>query len=168
MHNLHTTLKYVQESPVYKAWLSDHPSSYLSSFFKIIEHQDVDWWQVDFYYPKGDTITSFVVDDKVKLATKDAAVFKKPDTSVKALDLAMVKIDMAHALRAAQELQKEKYKGEKTSKTVVLLQTLAQTFWKSEVEFINIVRDANIGTNLLASLHIAKDTHFGTFWCPLL
>ena len=157
MHNLHTTLKYVQESPVYKAWLSDHPSSYLSSFFKIIEHQDVDWWQVDFYYPKGDTITSFVVDDKVKLATKDAAVFKKPDTSVKALDLAMVKIDMAHALRAAQELQKEKYKGEKTSKTVVLLQTLAQTFWNisfltNSFKLVNIRIDAKTGDVLEDSI----------------
>src|SRR3989344_2864464 len=123
MHKLQTALHHVQESPVFKAWQTDHPASYLSSFFKIIEHEDVDWWQVDFYYPKGDTITSFVVDDKVKLATKDAAVFKKPDTSVKALDLTAVHVTMQEALHVAQSLQQEKYKSEKTSKTVVLLQT---------------------------------------------
>src|SRR3989338_6559178 len=117
MHNLQKTLEHVQDSPTFKAWLADHPAAYLSSFFKIIEGQDVDWWQLDFYYPKGDTITSFVVDDQVKLATKDSAVFKKPEDAVQALDLATVLIDVQKALAAAHQIQKTKYHSEKTSKT---------------------------------------------------
>ena len=157
MHKLQTALHHVQESPVFKAWQTDHPASYLSSFFKIIEHEDVDWWQVDFYYPKGDTITSFVVDDKVKLATKDAAVFKKPDTSVKALDLTAVHVTMQEALHVAQSLQQEKYKSEKTSKTVVLLQTLSQTFWNisfltNSFKLVNIRVDAKTGDVLEDSI----------------
>ena len=158
MHNnLQTTLQHVQNSPTFKAWLADHPSAYLSSFFKIIEGQDVDWWQLDFYYPKGDTITSFVVDDKVKLATKDSAVFKKPEDAVQALDLTSVSIDIKKALHVAQELQKEKYNTEKPSKTIVLLQTITRTMWNisfltNNFKLVNIRVDAKTGDVLEDSI----------------
>ncbi len=157
MNNLQKTLEHVQKSPVYQSWLEDHPEAYLSSFFKIIESQDVDWWQVDFYYPKGDTITSFVVDDKVKLATKDAAIFKKEKDTVPALDLTTVHVDVSKALHVAQDLQKEKYKTEKTSKTVVLLQNVRRTIWNisfltSSFKLVNIRVDAKTGNVLEDSI----------------
>ncbi|MBS3144739.1 hypothetical protein J4208_04095 [Candidatus Woesearchaeota archaeon] len=157
MHNLQKTLEHVQDSPTFKAWLADHPAAYLSSFFKIIEGQDVDWWQLDFYYPKGDSITSFVVDDKVKLATKDSAVFKKPEDSVQALDLKTVAIDIKKALHVAQELQKEKYKTEKPSKTIVLLQTITRTLWNisfltNSFKLVNVRIDAKTGDVLEDSI----------------
>ncbi len=157
MHDLHKTLEHVQQSAVFKAWFSEHPASYLSSFFKIIEGQDVEWWQVDFYYPKGDTITSFVVDDKVKLATKDGEVFKKPDDHVQALDLHAVVVDVKKALQIAGQLQKEKYHMEKTSKTIVLLQHMHRTLWNisfltSAFRLVNIRIDAATGDVLEDSI----------------
>ncbi len=157
MHNLQKTLDHVQASPMFKAWLADHPAAYLSSFFKIIEGQDVDWWQLDFYYPKGDTITSFVVDDKVKLATKDSAVFKKEKDIVQALDLKVVHIDIKRALQIAQERQQEKYHMEKPSKTIVLLQMIHRALWNisfltSSFKLVNIRVDAKTGDVLEDSI----------------
>lgn len=150
MRNLQTTLQSVQNSSVFQAWLADHPASYLSGFFKIIEQSDVDWWQVDFYYPKGDTITSFVIDDRVKLATKDSAIFKKPETTVEALDLAAVQIDVHKALEVAHHVQREKYHTEKPSKTIVLLQMIHRVLWNisfltSTFKLVNIRIDAQTG-----------------------
>ena len=157
MHSLRKTLEHVQQSPVFQAWFANHPASYLSSFFKIIEKEDVEWWQVDFYYPKGDTITSFVIDDKVKLATKDSAVFKKEKEPVLALDLTKVSIDIQKALQVAHTLQQEKYHMEKTSKTIVLLQTLNRTIWNislltSTFKLVNIRIDAKTGDVLEDSI----------------
>lgn len=157
MSNLQKTLEHVQQSPVFKAWHTDHPASYLSSFFKIIEQEDVEWWQVDFYYPKGDTITSFVVDDKVKLATKDAAIFKKPDSQVQALDLHSVVLDMKKALHIAEHLQQEKYHMEKPTRTIILLQNIHRTMWNisfltNAFKLMNIRIDAQTGDVLEDSI----------------
>lgn len=157
MHSLRKTLAHVQQSPVFQSWLAEHPASYLSSFFKIIEKEEVDWWQVDFYYPKGDTITSFVVDDKVKLAAKDSAVFKKPHDVVPALDLMTVHIDVKKALQIAQKVQQEKYHTEKPSKTIVLLQMIHRTLWNisfltSTFKLVNIRVDAQTGDVLEDSI----------------
>ncbi|MBI1973067.1 hypothetical protein HYS50_03610 [Candidatus Woesearchaeota archaeon] len=157
MHNLQKTLDHVQQSPVFKAWSADHPASYLSSFFKIIEQEDVEWWQLDFYYPKGDTITSFIVDDQVKLVTKDAAVFKKTKDVVQALDLMHVSLDVKKALSVAHHVQQEKYHTEKPSKTIILLQTLSRPLWNisfltNTFKLVNIRIDAQSGDVLEDSL----------------
>ena len=157
MHNLHKTLEQVQDSSVFQAWIADHPASYLSGFFKIIEQHEVDWWQLDFYYPKGDTITSFVIDDQVKLATKDSAIFKKPDTIVEALDLSAVQIDVKKALEVAHHLQQTKYHTEKPSKTIVLLQMIHRALWNisfltSTFKLVNIRIDAKTGDVLEDSI----------------
>lgn len=157
MHKLQTALKQVQNSATFQAWLEEHPDSYLSSFFKIIEQEDVDWWQVDFYYPQGDTITSFVVNETVKLTTKDSAIFKKPESKIHALDLKTVLVDIQKALAKANEVREEKYKTEKTSKTIVLLQNISRTIWNISLlthtfKLVNVRIDAGTGDVLEDSI----------------
>ena len=79
-------------------------------------------WQLGYYNPSNDTLTSFTVNDKV-IQNPDAEIFKNK-TKVQKLDVDKVKINLDEALSKSEKLQKEKYSVHDPLKKIVILQNL--------------------------------------------
>jgi len=154
---LQDVLEKVESSRVFDHWKKENEASYLCSFFKIVEQEEKDWWQVDFYNPKQDTITSFIKEKEVTLAGKNSKIFKKPNKTVDPLNLDEVSVDIKKALGIAEKLVKEKYEGETATKKIVILQHITDTMWNisfitKTLKLVNIKIDASTGDVLEDSM----------------
>lgn len=154
---LQEVLERVEQSKVFTYWHKDNEDSYLSSFFKIIEDEEKDWWQVDFYNPKKDNMTSFIAEQEVKIAGKDSKIFKKNHEKIDKLDLTTVNISVQKALQLANDLLKEKYKEHRATKKIVILQNMKMTLWNvtfltPSMKLLNVRIDADSGDILEDSL----------------
>ena len=112
----------LEKSTDFTAWQSEHKNSYLSYGFIMIASDVQADWQLGYYNPNKDTLTSFTINETI-IQNPDAEIFKNK-AKVQKLDLRKVKINLDKALTIAKELQKDKYKGHDPIKKIVILQNL--------------------------------------------
>jgi len=117
------TLKKLENSKEFKEWKKDNPDVFLSYGFLIVRENQTDDWKIGYYHKKDDKISSFIVGEKIDIEP-ESEVFKKEKTKVNELDLAKVKFDIDKAIEIAKKLQEEKYKNEKSQKSIIILQKL--------------------------------------------
>jgi len=130
----------LKKSKEFLNWKNKNKNSYLSSCFTILEESKNDW-QFDFYLPSLDKITSFTVNDKIKIQEEEA-IFSKEKTKINKLNLDEVKISFDQVL----EIINKKYK-KKFTKKIIILQNLDKLVWNislldNELNIINIRIDA--------------------------
>ena len=150
---LKDVLERVEGSKVFEYWKKDNEESYLSSFFKIIEAEDKNWWQLDFYNPKKDKMTSFVAEKEIKLVGKDSKIFKREHDQVSELSLDNVNVDEKKAVQITLDLLKDKYDNAKVTKKIVILQNVQSIIWNISLltptlKLLNVRIDADSGAVL--------------------
>ena len=84
-------------------------------------------WQFDFYDEKKERMTSYLVNDEIRLVEKNAEVFKNGSLEIERLDLDEVMVGVEEALKRAEVVLKEK--GLSVSKVVITLQKSKEIFW---------------------------------------
>ena len=151
MLSLQAALERVQTSDVYKTWETSHEQGYLSSFFAIVEGDAPKSWQVDFYTPDKDQITSFTLNGETIEMQESSKIFKEKETKVEQLDLTNVKKDLQEAFEIANMVSEEQCKGETITKKIVILQNIKQPLWNlsyitSSFNILNVKIDAEKGT----------------------
>jgi len=122
-------LKRLEESKEFKEWKEKNKEDYFSyAFCEINEQGGV--WQMGYYNKKEDKITTFIVDEEIKVMPQQE-VFKKPDMKVNKVELGKVKLSFAEIIDKASEFQKKEYPKEETNKTIAILQNLEKlgTVW---------------------------------------
>lgn len=134
-------------STVFKGWSQGHQGSFLSHFFCQIDSSFAlkGKWEIGFYSPDKDKISTFVVDDEFTLKP-DESVFKKPDGVVSELKLDGV---------MPYEEAKEKVRGEfgklfpseQLGDGFVILQNIEKVMWNftlmsKTLKFLNVKIDA--------------------------
>lgn len=110
----------LKQSKEFKDWVIKNEDSYLSYGF-LMPTQEEEEWQIGFYMPKIDKITTFVVSKNI-LINPETEVFKNED-KVKELDIKK-NISYKDALDFASTIQKEKYSQHKPIKTIMILQNI--------------------------------------------
>lgn len=115
-------LQKLNKSSEFVEWHTKHNNSYLSYGFIMIAKDVRADWQLGYYNPSNDTLTSFSV-NKTVIQNPDAEIFKNK-TKVQKLDLAKVKITLEKALDKSEKLQKEKYSVHDALKKIAILQNL--------------------------------------------
>lgn len=124
------TFDAVTLSPVFREWHAQHPDSFLCGFFCMMNVDEEGNFQVDFYNPSTDTISSFiVVDDKVVLSQDESKIFKQEDSRMKELDVELMNIGDREALALVQKLQREKYPQERFVKFILVGQAKNAPLW---------------------------------------
>ena len=124
MDKLKSTLKKVESSKEFKAWEKGHKSAYFSYAFSLLD-ESVDW-QVGFYDPKTDKITTFAIKDNCIFMHPEEEVFKKEETKVNKLELEKIKIGTVKAAELAEKFQSEKHPKENPTKAILILQNLGK------------------------------------------
>ncbi len=127
---LKSAFKKLEESNDFKNWSSKNPDDFLSYAFKIIENNKQEPWQLGFYHKTTDKITSFIINDSIKIQEEEE-IFKKPDMKIMPLEIKKATIPFENILKKAKEFQKNKYPKELASKTIAILQNLEEygTIW---------------------------------------
>ena len=113
----------IKRSKEFKIWKEKHPKSYLSSVFNSTGH-----WQIDFYCPKDDNMTSFTTKND-KIIVESSEIFRKEKRDIKELKLEEVKIGINKAKEIISNLVNEKYPGEETTKEIFILQNTENPIW---------------------------------------
>jgi len=123
-------IKKIESSKEYKSWKSKHKDSFLCGCFSILEDMNnIPEWQVDFYNPKQDMISSFVIrDDQVILSAEDK-VFKKPTDKVEKLEIKKVKTELEKALSQVDKIKSETCPQESIAKAIIILQNIKIPIW---------------------------------------
>ncbi|MDP3916908.1 MAG: hypothetical protein Q8Q42_01320 [Nanoarchaeota archaeon] len=159
----------LKSSKEFTSWKENNQNSYLSDFFCILDNESSEdnVWQIDYYNPGEDTITSFELPaDKRKscrLKQASSKIYKKKNDVIEKLNLKKVEWNDASIVAIAKEKLKEKHPSEMPTKTILILQhnkELNRTIWNltfmtSALNMFNAKIDASDGKILESSLKSA-------------
>ncbi len=162
-------IKRLMESKEFKAWRDSHKDSYLSDFFCILDDDSSkdNTWQIDFYNPSDDTLTSFELPvdmrKKCRLKESESKIFKHEKENVDKLDISKVKLTDKEAISSAKKKLNDNHKGETPTKTILVLQHNKEhkmaiwniTMMTSSLNLFNAKLDASSGILLDYSLKSA-------------
>lgn len=134
--------KKLTDSQVFKEWKENNKKDYLCSYVLINEVP-----QFDFYNPKTDKITSFIINKEIEMK-KEQNIFKKSKDKIYELNLDKVKIPLEKAEEIINNL--EKYKKETFNKKIIILQSKKNPLWNlslitTTLNILNIKIDAVTG-----------------------
>jgi Zn-dependent metalloprotease len=159
MINPKQDIKRLESSKEYIEWNESNSKSYLSDFFCILdtESKDDNLWQIDFYNPEDDTMTSFELPadkrKKCSLKTASSKIFKEEKSIIEELSLQTTELTDKDAMEIAKEFLQENHKGENPTKTILILQSNKElkkviwnlTFVTSALNMFNAKIDAKNG-----------------------
>lgn len=150
MNNLKALYEKVKESKEFKGWQSNNKKSYLCSFFMILGDKENHHWQLDFYNPAKDAITSFLASDPIQLLEKDSKIFKSDKSKLNELNLDKIEIDFDEAIRLVEKVKIEKYPRENPTKKIIILQKTNKILWNityltTSLNILNLKIDASNG-----------------------
>ena len=132
-------------SDEFKKWFSKNKDSYLSSCFSMQDPNSNSEWNFDYYLPKKNKITTFVVSDEITLSP-DQKIFEKTKGKLKEIKLD----DIKFSLDDANKFIEKEFKGRKLLKKIIVLQFLDGLIWNISLlcldfNLINLKLDANNG-----------------------
>lgn len=139
-----TQLEKIETSETFLEWKAGNPQAYLSSMFVLIDGERKDW-QAGYYEPTSELTATFLVDRAVTLIPP-SPTFKEPQSTVLALDISQITLDLDESLTIATAKQRE-FKVVPL-KTIVILQHLPMgmvyniTYVTTALSTLNIKVDA--------------------------
>ena len=144
LDELKSILSLLESSELFKSWQQKHKDSFLSSCF-IVDEQG---WQLAFYSPKKNKISTFLKD---RLIQSDSAIFKLDKERVKQLNIDEVKVDKQQVLDIAEKEFNEKQPGTRAVKNIIVLQHVDKLMWNityltSSLFIFNVKIDAISGS----------------------
>ena len=149
MKSFKEALDELKNSKIFKDWAKDNSKCYLSFGFVLIKGEDL--WRIGYFHPDDEQVTSFVIDEEIKIEPEDES-FKKPESEVKELNPDDIQVSYSQALKLAEELQQEKYKQEIPMKIVMIVQNHNElgniwniTYVTQSFKTLNIKVDASSG-----------------------
>ncbi|HLG24734.1 MAG TPA: hypothetical protein VI564_07440 [Candidatus Nanoarchaeia archaeon] len=114
----------LEQTSEFKKWKSKNKNSYFSHAFKIPQEMKPEEWQLGFYNPKKDNITTFVVSQNSIEKRPEEEVFKKDESRISGIDFEKVSLDFETVLDAAANFQNKNFPKDKSIKTIAILQNL--------------------------------------------
>lgn len=147
----------LESTSLFKEWKEQNKDCYLSHVFYMTD----DFPQIGYYDPEKDTITSFIMGSEIE-TKPEQSIFKK-EGEVKPLKLNEVEVHLLDALETARKLQEEKYKSEKVTKEIIILQNIEHgqvyniTFVMASFKLLNIKVCASSGKVLEHNMSAIMD-----------
>ena len=124
------------------SWKKKNEDAYLSSVFLLKDEEKTSNWQFDYYFPKTNKITAFVVSKDIKII-KDEDVFSE-SKNIEKIDLKDVKFSFDDVVK----LILSKHKNQRFIKEIIIIQSLnKKLLWNislvtSEFNLFNVKVDA--------------------------
>ncbi len=122
--DIQEALSVIETSPSFKKWRSKHKTSYLSHAFKMFQDEHKEW-QLGFYEPKTEKITTFLVSPDGVEPRAAEETFKKEE-HVEKLEIPSNLLPLREVMVKTTMFQQQNYPKDKSMKTIALLQSLPE------------------------------------------
>ncbi len=131
-------------SKEFKNWKDKHKDAYLSSCVLINDSGAKGNWSFDFYIPRKNRITTFIV-DKYIIMSEDQKIFEQTKKKLKEVNINEIKFDLDNVHKFIDK----KYKI-KPMKIIIVLQYLNKLTWNisllgTDFNLVNMKLDAKTG-----------------------
>ncbi len=129
-------------SEKFKSWKNKHKDAYLCSVFLLKDEQKSSDWEFDYYLPKINKMSTFIVGKDINYS-KDQKIFSKSE-KIDAIDLKDVKFSFDDVVKMVIP----NYKNKKFVKEIIIVQNLdSKLLWNislvtTDFNLINIKIDA--------------------------
>jgi len=123
---LKAALNKLKKNPEFKEWKKNKKNNYFSYAFKIVEKNKQTDWQIGYYDPKTDKITTFIVEKADIKITPEEDIFKKESMKVNEINLKNVKLSLKQILDCCEKFKKKSYPKEDAIKKIAILQNLEE------------------------------------------
>ncbi len=138
---LKQNLEEIKGSQEFKEWKRKHSKAYLCGAF--LDKK----WQIDFYDPSTDKITTFHIDNGFLF--EEGEIFKSKK-KIKELNLNKVKVDLEKALNLIKKLIDERYNHQEETNKIIILQHLEKQVWNityvmKNLNILNVKIDTETG-----------------------
>ena len=143
-----TSIKTLEASKEFKDYRKENPDAFLAHVFYMPDALNKNVFQIGYYNPKKDRITTFFVEGKEITKNPEAEVFKEQEAVINPLDMKKVKLEVNEAFEIAEKIQKDKYNADSAVKKIAILQHLPLgqvwniTFVTSTFKTLNIKIDS--------------------------
>ena len=131
-------------SDAFKKWKKEHEGYFLAHFFKMLDKENEESWQIGYCNPDGFAIMTFLVAGDDISTMEESKPFKKPDAIIQELNMEAVHIDWEEAMATAVAKQKKDYPKELPMKVFFILQNIDKeivyniTFFTQTFKALNI------------------------------
>ncbi len=122
--DIHDALHAIESSSSFRKWRSKNTSCYLSHAFKMFQDEHKEW-QLGFYEPKTEKITTFLVSPEHVEKREAEEVFKKEE-HIQKLEIPATLLPLSDVLQKTNAFQQQNYPRDKSMKTIALLQSLPE------------------------------------------
>jgi hypothetical protein len=135
----------LEENSEFKKWKEEHKDTYLAHAFMMMDPANENIWQIGYYNPKTDKVTTFVIEgDDIKISP-ETNIFKKPNAKVEPLDISKVKIGTIQAIETGEGVMEKDYPKALPIKMFFIIQTIPEqgsvfnmTFITQDFKTVNI------------------------------
>jgi hypothetical protein len=144
-----TALEKLENSDIYKRWKKENKHCYLCSGFSMMQKEQKPW-KIGYYNDKTHKIFTFVIENEIREEQEDE-IFQKENVKINPLDVKKINFDIFEATVIANNIQKEKYKGNDPIQIIGIVQNLGeQQIWNmilitQAFNTINVKIDAESG-----------------------
>jgi len=146
------------KSKEFKKWKETSKDSYLANGFIMLnsdykEKLDNLEWQIDFYSPNKDLMTSFFIRDKNISSKEGQKILKEENVTIEELKLDKLKISLKDAIAKIEK----KYPKDAPNKVIIILQFIKVPVWNisfltSSFNLLNVNIDAEKGNIIKESM----------------
>ena len=131
-------------SKEFKNWKDKNKNAYLSSCVLINDPGTKDKWSFDFYIPKKNRITTFIMDEDISM-NENQKIFEQKKKKLKEVNIDEIKFN----LNKVHDFIEKEYKV-KPMKVIIVLQNLDKLLWNisllgTDFNLVNMKLDAKTG-----------------------
>ena len=132
-------------SDQFRLWKDKHKNAYLCSCFTIFDNEKNNIWQFDYYLPRINKITSFIVENKISIQ-ENQRIFGRFKKKLNKINLEEIRFTSEQSLN----LINKKYKDKIFNKKIIILQKLDYLAWNislvtNDFNLINLKINASNG-----------------------
>lgn len=149
VNSLKKDIEHLKKSKEFNGYSKKHANSYLCAAFMIIESSKKTRWQIDYYCPGNDMITTFSLEPYIEM--KESKILHKSDDSMSELNIENIDIGLEESLELTSKLKDKNYPQEKVNKIIIILQNINKketwniTYLTSSFNVFNVNIDAQSG-----------------------
>lgn len=124
MMKLRDVIAQVEADSSYSEWRKSNKKGYIAHAFMMMDKENENIWQMGYYSPEKDKITTFIVEGEDVKKTPEMDVFKEPGSNVAKLDVSKVKIGSIEAIEKAEEVMAKEYPTAMPMKMFFIIQNI--------------------------------------------
>jgi hypothetical protein len=138
-------IKKLEADSEFEKWRKSNKDAYLAHAFMMMDQANANIWQIGYYHPKTDKITTFIIEgDDIKISP-EMNIFKRPDAKVEHLDVSKVQIGTVKAIETAEKIMEKDYPKASPVKMFFIIQNIPEqghvfniTFVTQDFKAVNI------------------------------